>query len=89
MGVVETQCVLRPVMSLNEPLMPETPKERRRWIVEQTAVLIRDIDVAIKRVQVKVKAEWSPTKERLLSRQISELEQFRYELECNTKRDLG
>ena len=76
-------------MSLNEPLMPETPKERRRWIVEQTAVLVRDINLSIKKAQVKLKVEWSPAKKRLLSEQISELQQFRSELECNTKRDLG
>ena len=68
--------------------MPETPRERRRWIVEQTAVLIRDINLSIKRAQVKLKAARSPAKERLLGRQISELEQFRSELEFNTKRDL-
>jgi hypothetical protein len=76
-------------MSLNEPLMPETPKERRRWIVEQTAVLVRDINLSIKKAQVKLKVEWSPAKKRLLSGQISKLQQFRSELERNTKSDDG
>jgi hypothetical protein len=76
-------------MSLNEPLMPETPKERRSRVLEQTAVLVRHIDLSIEKAWVKLKAEYSPAKKRLLSEQISELQQFRSELECNTKRDLG
>jgi hypothetical protein len=76
-------------MSLNEPLMPETPKERRSRVLEQTAVLVRHIDVSIEKARVKLKAEYSPAKKRLSSEQISELQQFRSESECNTKRDLG
>jgi hypothetical protein len=87
-GTVDA-CYVRPVMNLNEPLMPETPKERRRRVLKQTAVLVRHIDVSIEKAHAKLKAECSSTKKELLSRQISELEQFRYELECNTKRDLG
>ena len=59
--------------------MPETPKERRRRVLEQTAVLVRHIDVSIEKAHAKLKAECSSTKKDLLSRQISELEQFRYE----------
>ena len=76
-------------MSLNERLMPDTQKERRRWVLEQTAVLIRDIEVSIKRAQVKLKAECSPARKRLLSKQISELQQFRSELERSTKSDIA
>jgi hypothetical protein len=46
-------------MSLNEPLMPETPKERRRRVLEQTAVLVRHIDVSIEKAHAKLKAECS------------------------------
>jgi hypothetical protein len=76
-------------MSLNEPLMPEKPKERRRRALEQTAVLIRDVDVSIRRAQLKLKPEPSPDRNGLLSRQICELQRFRSELERNTKSDIA